>query len=70
MVMAWTAIRVKKEVKDEFDLLYNALKKQGYNFKSHNEFFAYILADFMKRHNIEKMMIEFYIPKEFENAEI
>ncbi|ADC69830.1 conserved hypothetical protein [Methanocaldococcus sp. FS406-22] len=27
--MAWASIRVKKEVKDEFDLLYDALKKAG-----------------------------------------
>ena len=70
MAMSWTTIKVKKEVKDEFDLLYNALKKRGYNFRSQNEFFKYILADFMKRHNVEKMMIEFYIPKEFENVKI
>ncbi len=66
----WVTIRVSKEVKDEFDLLYDALKKRGYKFRSRNDFFKYILADFMKRYNVEKMMIEFSIPKELEDAEI
>ena len=70
MAMSWTTIKVKKEVKDEFDLLYGALKKQGYNFKSHNDFLKYILADFMRRHNIESIVIEFSIPKEIGNAEV
>jgi len=69
-MVEWTTIKVKREVKDELDLLYNALKKKGFKFRSHNEFLKYILADFMKRNNLEKIMIEFSLPKEFENAEI
>jgi len=65
--MKWTTIKVDQDAKDEFNLLYNALKKKGYRFSSQNDFFKYLLADFMKRNNINKMTIEFNLPKEFES---
>ncbi len=68
--MEWTTIKIQKEVKDEFDLVYGALKKKGYKFKSHNEFLKYVLADFMKRNEITKLTIEFNLPKEFEEKGI
>ncbi|ACX72905.1 hypothetical protein Metvu_1047 [Methanocaldococcus vulcanius M7] len=66
----WTTIRIGADVKDELDLLYNALKKKGFKFRNQNEFLKYILADFMKRNNLEKIMIEFSLPKEYENTKI
>jgi hypothetical protein len=64
--MKWTTLKVDQDAKDEFNLLYNVLKKKGYGFTSQNDFFKYLLADFMKRNNIVSMMIEFNLPKEFE----